>query len=150
MAKAFKFRVKAGTHKENGKTYTAGQIVKTNNDLASVFREKFERVYSKGEVHDEELPEEDVQEEAQEEEGEPEASEEGTEEESTESPDEVKSVLGKNVTHQFPEAGDLLVFKKGVKFFIADSSQPDVPLNSNKPLITKKQAEAYLASLLQP
>src|SRR5688500_2168743 len=39
-----KYRVKAGTHVENGVVYKAGQVVETDQDLTAIFKEKFERV----------------------------------------------------------------------------------------------------------
>ncbi len=37
-----RYRVKEGTHLEDGKAYTKGQVVVSEFDLASLFREKFE------------------------------------------------------------------------------------------------------------
>lgn len=38
------YRVKVGLHMQEGKTYTKGQIVKSEANLSELFREKFEEV----------------------------------------------------------------------------------------------------------
>jgi len=37
-----RFKLKAGTHVEDGKTYKAGDVVASHRDLATAFKEKFE------------------------------------------------------------------------------------------------------------
>ena len=38
----FRIKAKAGTHRENGRTYKAGDVVESNSDLINLFPEKFE------------------------------------------------------------------------------------------------------------
>lgn len=100
----YTFRVKAGTHRNGGKTYQAGETVKTPHDLVTLFgKNTFELL-----------------EETEE-----------TDNDSSDGLSQNEAKIGKDVTDEYPnaEANGLKVFKKGGWYSVTDAKDTDEKLN---------------------
>lgn len=137
-----KYKVIAGTHHDGEKEYGPGEIVESDEDLTKKWVNKFARYYEEEEKPKKARKAAKAAAAEEEDEGpDVEAHEETTPKEvlmkETENADKkpresVPSKLGdEDVTEDFEHAekNDLLVFKKGRDFFVAENDDPDTAIN---------------------
>lgn len=126
-----KFRLTGGSHVAGDRSYKKGDVIESDKDLVKIFVNKFER------LHDEDTPvskgtQIDVPGQAP---RPAEAEEEAAEVEG----------LGVDVSAEFPEAAeaDVLVFKAGKLYTVADADEPTKALNVDA-LTSKKAVKEYI------
>lgn len=143
----FRLKKRCGSHRQDGKTYTAGDTIKTTIDLIALFPSKFERVY-KEELSDTESdepklkkpnipPSVDVNKEGEDETN-----------AKTSSPSKVlDGEHGKDVTSEFSiaEKAGVKVFEKKNWFVVIDETDGEL-LNEKK--LREKDVEAFLTQYL--
>jgi hypothetical protein len=133
-----KFQVLHGVHREGGKVYKKGDVIKSDEDLVKKWDQKFRKVDEDAKVAEgaeslraargEENKEDD-------EEGRPpKRSSDSAEATSEDAGGEgVTSKLGEDVTSDFAEdaGSDLLVLKKGRNWSVAEREDPDTAVNEH-------------------
>ncbi len=140
-----KFRVKDGIHVDlaTNTTYKKGALVESDDDLCAAFVNKFERVY------DEQLAYAPAEVQAAAMQGAAELAPQApaAAKAATQPPPPAASKLGADVTADFPAAveEDLLVLKKGSKYFVAKPGEQDKQLN-DEPL-KKDEVSEFIAKL---
>lgn len=157
------WRVLVGIHKNNDGTYVKAGDPPFESDIdLSQFTNKFERCFAEEKLAEAEALLADAKKKA----GKPELSiaktddaeeeEEESEDDAEESAEEeaaelVTSKLGDDVTEEFSaaEEADVLVFKKGKNYFVADPATPDVAISPKKGLAKGKVQEFITKKFLE-
>lgn len=130
------YRVIDGTYEDSeGKTYAKGAVVVSDVDLIDKFKNKFELVVIAAPVEAPLAPAKK-----------PVVADEAADEEDKESEVEANSVLGEDVTTEFPKATDLdlMVWRKKNKFQITTGEDPTKPLNEAP--LTRVATNAFLVA----
>ena len=140
-----KFRVKDGTHFDiaTNTTYKKGALVESDDDLCAMFVNKFDRIYDEQLAHAPAA----VQAAAMAGAAELAPAAPAAPVVATQPSPPAASKLGADVTADFPAAveEDLLVLKKGSKYFVAKPDEQDKQLN-DEPL-TKSEVGPFIAKL---
>ena len=132
------FKLLSGKHSDvNGKEYSAGDIIETEDDLELMFVNKFQRIPK---PVGKKVADESTKKVAA-----PPAEKEGEEVEKVETPAEEKpSPFGIDVSDQFGAAAvGLRVFRNEEGFTVVDDSEPDKALNDS-PLKNVKMTQKFV------
>lgn len=116
------FELLRGLHRSGGRTYQKGDIIEAGYDMVAVAGgQKFRRLHEEEQVRRKSKPRAVRQ----------------VEEEDEEEP------LGQDVSDDFKNEKDLLVFKDGKKYWITTADVPGEPLNDD-PLTSKKAVNEFI------
>jgi len=151
MGKVRAFKLNGGTHEQEGTMYRRGQVIKTELDLIAMFGDKFVEVHPSTpsatpapliDPATEDLAA--VQAAAKVAPGENAA-------EKAREVEKVTSVLGEDVSDQFPSDisdNDFAVIKKGKKFFLVDRDLPDEAVNKEEVLRSPEEVLEFAKAKL--